>query len=133
MRDSNESNRKSDGAPEVVDTIIIMPEARRQTIAAKLAEYEARLTRYQAETALNKQMDDGLKARDGGMVGKIPNQWIGTIYKIALARALLADGQVNTFALSSRLQEEHGGLNPGRFKKAASELESYCQGRRSAE
>jgi hypothetical protein len=133
MRDFNESDRKSDGTPEVVDTIIIMPEARRQTIANKLAEYEARLIQHETEASINKLIGDGLKARDGGMVGKIPNQWIGTIYKIALARALLADGQVNTFALSSRLQEEHGGLNPGRFKKAASELESYCQGRRSAE
>lgn len=133
MRDFNKSDQKSDGAPEIVDTIIIMPEARRQTIAAKLAEYEVRLTRREAEATLNKQIGDGLKARDGGMVGKIPNQWIGTVYKIELAKALLADGQVNTFALSSRLQEEHGGLNPGRFKKAASELESYCQGKRSAE
>lgn len=129
----NEGSRSKDGGPEVVGTIIIMPEAYRAVVAAKLAEYEARLGRHQAEAALNPATDNVFQAPEAKMTGRIPNKQIGTIYKIELAKALLADRQVDTFALSRRLLAEHGGFNVDRFENAAGVMKSYCEGRRTAE
>lgn len=112
---------------------ITMPPEKRSFIEAKLSEYEVRLARYKSEAespVLVKLRSVPYMApemfgpeRDGNMPSE---REIGSVYKIALAKELLAHGEVDTFELSRRLSAEHGGFNAGRFNNACAVMKEYC-------
>lgn len=112
------SKRKREDLPEPEEApekgpTIVMPEERRSFITIKLREYETRLETLQARYPYKAPFD---------------SVFAGTHYKIALAKALLKDGRVNTHALQREIEKDLGFQVIGpRYENACTVIDDYCK------
>lgn len=90
---------------------IVMPEERRAFLEIKLREYETRLKTFK-ELHRYKAPEDPVFA--------------GTHYKMALVKALLRDGKVNTWTLQRQMEQEFGSIITARYQNACAVVADYC-------
>ena len=92
---------------------IVLPkdEVLKGKLERKLEEYKGRL----------EKLDDGYKHPE-----LIRRCNIDSEYKIAVLERLLADGEVNTHAVSLELHKKYGIIDIEAFNNAAGVIEDYC-------
>lgn len=85
--------------------------------------YKERLAEEQAEIDRKREVDDNVH-----MFGNVPDELVPTLYKIAIAEAVLKSE--DAFSVAVRLREEHGAFNEAEFIKSANIIKLYAEDRR---